>query len=83
MLDYHRVRGDCRPCGAIATISLITGVVLVIVFCVILFVYNLRGSDAASFPSLIIGLNALQIAAEYGRLSAAWPPLVKTVFGEC
>lgn len=76
------MRGECRSCGSIATLSLIAGVLLLVAFCIALFVYNYRGATTVALPSLVIGLNALQIVAEYGRLSAAWPPVLKSIFGE-
>ena len=49
--------------------------------CVGLFMVNLRDSQLTSAHAAVIGLNALQIAAQVGRLDLAWPTYVQRIFG--
>lgn len=80
-VGFHRVAGYCRPCGPATLLAALLGCVALVAFCVCLVLFNLRNSGRASrLSSLVIGLNALQVVAQFGRLALAWPPYVQTLF---
>lgn len=76
---YSRVAGYCQACGARATTGLIGMVAVSLAVCGGLLVSNLRSSVLAHATSLVIGVNALQVVAQFGRLNIAWPYAVQTM----
>ncbi|KNC51234.1 uncharacterized protein AMSG_11994 [Thecamonas trahens ATCC 50062] len=70
---YYRLGTACRPCdstrqGVIITLLVLAGVALV----ALLLVFNLSEQLNYRFAAAMIGLNALQVAALYGKIEIEW-----------
>lgn len=73
--------GYCRPCAS-PTAVLVLCLCGLLAVCAGLLVLNLKETGIYTATSAVIGVNALQIIAQFGRLDVAWPKAAQRVFGE-
>ncbi|KNC53410.1 uncharacterized protein AMSG_08916 [Thecamonas trahens ATCC 50062] len=78
---YYKFGSRCLECetakNAVVTTLLVLGVTLV---CGALLAFNLTEGLRHKFAAAMIGLNALQMSAIYGKLDLDWGPIVRVYF---
>ncbi|KNC50974.1 fibronectin type III domain-containing protein [Thecamonas trahens ATCC 50062] len=79
--DYYRLRGKCYACKAgVNTIVTVLLVLAALVVAAALVSFSLAEAVRYKFAAAMIGLNALQISALYGRLELDWGPVAAVYF---
>ncbi|KNC51395.1 uncharacterized protein AMSG_07578 [Thecamonas trahens ATCC 50062] len=78
---YYRLGGSCRKCDSGKNV--VVAVLVVVVALAItgaLYAFSLAESVRYKFVAAMIGVNALQISALYGRLDLEWGPIADVYF---
>ncbi|KNC48996.1 uncharacterized protein AMSG_04740 [Thecamonas trahens ATCC 50062] len=79
--NYYRLGSSCRKCAAGRNAAIVACLVVgLLVITAALLMFNLAQSLRYKFAAAMIGLNALQISAMYGKLDLAWGGLAQVYF---
>ncbi|KNC56487.1 fibronectin type III domain-containing protein [Thecamonas trahens ATCC 50062] len=79
--NYYRLRGKCFACKAgVNTFVTVLLVLAALVVAAALVSFSLAEAVRYKFAAAMIGLNALQISALYGRLELDWGPVAAVYF---
>ncbi|KNC51641.1 uncharacterized protein AMSG_07703 [Thecamonas trahens ATCC 50062] len=78
---YYRLGSLCRKCDTGKNIVVVMLLVLGVLFVTgVLLAFNLAASVRYKFAAAMIGLNALQISAMYGKLDLDWGSIARVYF---